>query len=119
MRALLASLALVGAVGCTDSALDGNTAYRRLVDGYDSELACVNGGFDGCYQTMTFCANGNATLVLDDTDTQRGSYEVTESVARATLLEMWFDFDLESQSSPQLPGRRWELVEPLQYDCAP
>jgi hypothetical protein len=118
MRTLLASLALL-AVGCTDSAFDGDTAYRRLIEGYDSETACANGGFDACYQIMTFCANGKAGLVLDDTDPQYGNYEVIDSVARATLLDMWFDFDLETQTSAQLPGRRWALVEPLQYDCAP
>lgn len=118
MRSILASLLLVGAVGCTDTTLEGDTVYRRLVEGYDSETECANAGFNACYQVMTLCANGRATLVLDDGPAQRGTYEVNESVARATLLEMWFDFDLESQTSPQLPGRRWEGVEPLHYDCA-
>ena len=35
-------------------------------------------------------------------------------------IDMSFDFDLATLSSPDLPGRhRWELVEPLTYDCGP
>lgn len=50
----------------------------------------------------------------------RGTYSLQGSIARTDTIDMSFDFDLDSQSSPDLPGRhRWELVDALIYDCKP
>ena len=116
MRALL--LAILVATGCTSDTLDQDTAYRRLVDDFDSERQCLEeGDFAHCYQTLTLCASGRVTMDLVNYP-HEGSYRVAGSVARATFLAMDVAFDLETRHSAELPGRHtWELVEPLGYDC--
>ena len=119
MRAFSLGLVAILAAGCTESAFGSDTAYRRLVDRYDSEAACLAGGLDACYQTINFCADGHATLDLESRPL-RGTYQLDGDVARAEMTAMRFDFDLETLSAAQLPGRRrWEQVTPLTYDCVP
>ncbi|NVB82881.1 MAG: hypothetical protein HOV81_31175 [Kofleriaceae bacterium] len=116
MRALIVSL-LVVAAGCGSDVLD-NTAYRRVVDQFDTYDQCLaEGDFARCYDTLTFCADGRVNANLEFR--QEGSYEVHESEAIAKLPTVTVFFDLEKASSSQLPGRHpWEIVEPLYYDCA-
>lgn len=118
MRALL--LATLVATGCTSDTLDQDTAYRRLVDNFDSESQCVEqGDFNVCYQTLTLCTNGRVTMDLVNRP-QDGSYNVDGSVALAEFVDMEVMFDLETRYSAQLPGRHpWQLVEPIAYDCGP
>jgi hypothetical protein len=113
MRAILLAVIVSG---CTSSSLD-NTAYRRLVDAYDTNDQCLaEGNFAQCYQTLTFCANGRASAMLDTR--QEGKYEVDGDAAIANLPTITVVFDLDKQQSSQLPGRHpWELVTPLYYDC--
>lgn len=115
MRALLLITLLASA--CGSETLE-DTAYRRLVDTFDSYDQCLaEGNFAPCYQTLTFCADGRLNANLDIR--QEGPYFVRDSEAIAKLLTMQLHFDLEKQSSAQLPGRHeWEIVEPLYYDCA-
>jgi hypothetical protein len=115
MRALL--LVTVLAAGCGAETID-DTAYRRLSDSFDTYDQCLaEGNFAPCYQTLTFCADGRVNANLEFR--QEGSYIVREAEAIARLPTMELHFDLEKASSSQLPGRhRWELVEPLYYDCA-
>jgi len=117
MRALCLSL-LVVAAGCASDTLD-NTAYRRVVDGFDSADQCAaEGDFARCYDTLTFCSDGSVNATLEFR--QEGHYEFHESEAIAQLPYKTVVFDLEKATSPQLPGRHpWELVEPVYYDCAP
>lgn len=119
MRALLlVILATLAATGCTSDTLDQDTAYRRLVDAYDSESHCITeGDFAVCYQTLTLCTNGRVTMDLVNRP-QEGSYAVDGNIARAEFIDMEVVFDLEAQRSAQLPGRHpWQRVEPLVYDC--
>jgi len=119
MRAFLLGLVVTLAAGCTESSLGSDTAYRRLVDAYDTEWACLAGGLDACYQVITLCANGTATLDLESRPL-RGTYLLDGALARAEMVEMRFDFDLETLSAPQLPGRHpWTLAASLTHDCAP
>jgi hypothetical protein len=118
MRSIFLVVPVLAAMaGCGSDTLD-NTAYRRLVDTYDSYDQCTaEGNFAPCYQTLTFCADGKANANLDTR--LEGSYQVHESQAIAKLPTMTLYFDLEKQSSTQLPGRHpWEIVEPVYYDCA-
>ena len=116
MRAIGLVTFLVAASACGSDVLD-NTAYRRLVDNFDSYDQCLaEGDFASCYQTLTFCADGRANANLEFR--QEGRYEVRQSNAIAQLPTVTVIFDLDTQSSAQLPGRHaWELVEPLYYDC--
>jgi len=117
MRQLcLVTLLAATAMGCGSDALD-NTAYRRLVDAFDTNDQCLaDGNFATCYQTLTFCADGRAHANLDVR--QDGSYQVQDNQAIANLPYVTVVFDLEKATSSQLPGRHpWELVQPLQYDC--
>jgi hypothetical protein len=121
MRALPIALLLLAplATACTDDAVSDNLVYRRLVDTYDSEAHCRQSTLNACYQNLTLCTNGRATLDLAMRPI-KGTYLLRGTIARTDTIDMSFDFDLETQSSPDLPGRHpWELVEPLQYDCAP
>ena len=106
------------AAGCGTDALD-NTAYRRVVDQFDSYDQCIaDGNFATCYQTLTFCADGRARANLDFFE--EGSYQIRDTEAIATLPHVTVFFDLEKATSSQLPGRHpWELVTPLYYDCGP
>lgn len=120
MRALpLAFLALTAAAGCASDTLEQDTAFRRLVDGFDSEQQCLaDGDFSICYQTLTLCASGRVSLDLVNRPSV-GEYLLDGSTAIAELIDMQLRFDVEDRFSPQLPGRHpWELVEPLVYDCA-
>ncbi|MBL0213823.1 MAG: hypothetical protein IPQ07_08065 [Myxococcales bacterium] len=118
MRASLvpAALAAILFTGCASDTLGDDTAYRRLVDGYDSYEACAAAGFAGCYQTLTLCSSGAVRMELDPTR-QQGKYTLEGDIAVAAFPAMTVRFDLESATSSQLPGRRWELVEPIVYDC--
>ncbi len=117
MRALCLVSLLVAAVGCGSDTLE-NTTYRRLPDRFDSFDQCLaEGEFAPCYQTLTFCSDGRANANLDFR--QEGRYHVYEEHAIAELPYIRVVFDLETSSSKDLPGRHpWELVEPLQADCA-
>lgn len=103
--------------GCGADALD-NTAYRRLVDAYDTNEQCLaEGNYATCYQTLTFCANGRAYANLDVRED--GKYQLTDSQAIADFSYVTVVWDLETATSTQLPGKNpWELVTPLVYDCA-
>jgi hypothetical protein len=116
-RLILATLVAAAVTGCGADNLE-NTAYRRIVDAFDSYDQCLaEGNFAPCYQTLTFCADGRANANLDYR--LEGPYLVRENEAIATLPTMTLHFDLETASSTQLPGRhQWELVAPLYYDCA-
>lgn len=118
MRALpLVLLSASLATACTDDTVGENTAYRRLQDAYGSEAECLSSTVNACYQTLTLCTNGNATVDLSMRP-MRGTYLLSGSIARTETVDMSFDFDLETQSSPDLPGRHpWEWVESLNYDC--
>ena len=117
MRAALLVITVL-AVGCADDSLS-NTAYRRLVDGYSSYDECVaHGNFTDCYQTLTFCADGSVSMTLA-IEHEVGTYKVEDQTAVAKFLAKTVMFDLDTATSPQLPGQHpWELVEPVQYDCA-
>lgn len=119
MRALHLVAVAALAVGCADDSLP-DTAYRRLVDGYGSYDECVqHGQFADCYQTLTFCADGTVRMTLNVAH-EEGTYQVQDSTAVATFLARTVMFDLASASSPQLPGQHpWEVIDPVQYDCAP
>jgi hypothetical protein len=112
----LATLFLVS-TGCSSDTLD-DTTYRRLVDQFDSYDQCLSdGNFAPCYNTLTFCADGSVNANLEFR--QEGHYEVHQSNAIAELPTVTVIFDLDKQTSTQLPGRHpWELVEPLLVDCA-
>jgi hypothetical protein len=91
----------------------------RLVDQFDSYDQCLaEGNFAPCYQTLTFCADGRVNANLEYR--QQGRYELHDSTAIARLPAVTVEFDLETATSPQLPGRhRWERVDPLSKDCGP
>jgi hypothetical protein len=115
MRAAL--LAVVVLTGCGSDTLGDDTAYRRLVDGYDSYDACASAGFAACYQTLTLCTSGAVRMELDPQRMQ-GKYTLDGDIAVAAFPAMTVRFDLDAQASSQLPGRHtWELVEPVVYDC--
>jgi hypothetical protein len=116
MRAICLAL-LFAAMGCGNDVLD-DTTYRRLVDNFDTYDQCLTeGDFAACYQTLTFCGDHRVNANLEFR--QEGSYEVRQNNAIAMLPTVTVIFDLETQSSSQLPGRHpWELVEPISIDCA-
>lgn len=104
-------------VACGSDALEP-TAYRRLVDTFDSEAQCLSdGALAPCYQTLTFCSNGRARAQLEQP--AEGRYHIDDGeLAVIELPRVTVQFDLATASSPQLPGRHaWELALPLQYDC--
>lgn len=121
MRAFLLVAATVLASGCMDDTLSEDTAYRRLIDGFDSETQCLaQGNLAPCYQTLTLCSSG---LVRMDLEARRqdGEYNLADSsIAVAQFSDMRVEFDLETRTSNQLPGRHpWEQVAPIAYDCQP
>lgn len=121
MRTLTALVLLFAplATACTDDAVGENLVYRRLLDSYNSEAQCLASTLNACYQNLTLCTNGRATLDLEMRP-MKGRYLLEGSIARTELVHMSFEFDLDHLGSPDLPGRHpWELVEPLQYDCGP
>jgi hypothetical protein len=117
MRTLLLGIALL-ATACTDSTLGEDTAYRRLVDTYDSYDQCLStGNGNVCYQTLTFCSDGFARIDLENRP-EDGSYTLESSdSAVAKFSRLTVIFDLDSGRSGQLPGRAWERVAPEFYDC--
>ena len=117
MRAISWAWFLVVVTGCGPDVLD-NTTYRRLVDQFGSFDQCLSeGDFATCYQTLTFCADGRVNANLEFR--QEGDYRLRGDNAIADLPTVTVIFDLETLSSPQLPGRHtWELVDPLVVDCA-
>ncbi len=114
MRALLVSALLV--TGCGSDTLGEDTAYRRLVDQFSTYEQCSSSGFVGCYQTLTLCASGRVRMELDP-QRMEGKYTIEDDTAVAAFPTMTVRFDLDSATSQQLPGRSWELVEPVVYDC--
>lgn len=115
MRAAL--FAILCLTGCGTDTLGDDTAYRRLVDGYESYDACAAAGFSACYQSLTLCSSGAVRMELDP-ERQQGKYTLDGEVAIAAFPRMTVRFDLDAQASTQLPGRHpWELVEPIIYDC--
>ncbi|MBL9013256.1 MAG: hypothetical protein JNL83_03715 [Myxococcales bacterium] len=114
MRALLLSALVI--TGCGSDTLGEDTAYRRLVDQYSTYDQCASSGFAGCYQTLTLCASGRVRMELDP-QRMEGKYTLEDDTAVASFPTMTVRFDLDSATSQQLPGRAWELVEPVVYDC--
>ncbi|MBA3463436.1 MAG: hypothetical protein H0T46_26005 [Deltaproteobacteria bacterium] len=114
MRALL--LAAVVLAGCGSDTLGEDTAYRRLVGEFNTYEQCATSGFVGCYQTLTLCTSGRVRMELDPSR-QEGKYTLDGDLAIAAFPTMTVRFDLEKAQSQQLPGRAWELVEPVVYDC--
>ena len=114
MRALLLSAVILA--GCGSDTLGENTAYRRLNDQFQTYDECATSGFVGCYQTLTLCTSGRVRMELDP-QRMEGKYTLEDDLAVASFPTMTVRFDLESATSPQLPGRAWELVEPIVYDC--
>ncbi|MFN0248544.1 MAG: hypothetical protein ACKV2T_16750 [Kofleriaceae bacterium] len=107
------------ATACTDDVVSEDVVFRRLVDTYDSEAHCRESTLAPCYQNLTLCTNGRATLDLASYPI-KGTYLLLGTVARTETINMSFDFDLDAMSSPDLPGRHpWERVQPLLFDCGP
>lgn len=120
IRALLLATIVLGS-GCVDATLAEDTAYRRLVDTWDSEAQCLaEGNLSPCYQTLTLCASGRVRMDLAARP-QDGEYTLAEgSIAIARFIDMRVEFDLDAQNSTQLPGRHpWQQVDTIVYDCQP
>jgi len=119
MRALLLAVVVLG-TGCVTDTLSEDTAYRRLVDNYESEAQCLSSGLGACYQTLTLCTNGLVRLDLVSRP-EDGEYKLADSsVAVAQFVDRHVEFDLETKTSAQLPGRHaWSQVEVIAYDCQP
>ena len=120
MRALLLAVVVFGS-GCMDDTLSEDTAYRRLVDTYDSEAECLSqGNLSPCYQTLTLCASGHVRMDLAARP-QDGEYKLADSsIVVARFIDMRVEFDLDARSSNDLPGRHpWQTVETIAYDCQP
>ena len=115
MRALLV---IVLVAGCTDSSLDDDRAYRRLVDRFDTYDQCIaDKSFASCYQTFVLCTNQRVMMDLDNRPVE-GTYVVEGDMAKATVEGTLIQFDLARLSSPQLPGRHdWELANPSFTGC--
>ncbi len=116
MRSLLLATLLVA--GCTDTGLDDDRAYRRLLDPFDTYDQCLaDKSVAGCYQTLVLCANRRVMIDLDNRP-EDGSYELDGHIATAQIAGSMIVFDLDSRSSAQLPGRHpWELAMPSFYGC--
>jgi hypothetical protein len=114
MRALLV---LVLVAGCTDSALDDDRAYRRLLARFDTYDQCIaDKSIAGCYQTFVLCANRRVMIDLENRPID-GTYELDGDVATARVEGTIFEFNLAERASPQLPGRQWELASPSFTGC--
>ena len=116
MRNSLVMLVLLA--GCTDSALDDDRAYRRLVDRFDSYDQCIaDKSIASCYQTLILCASGRVMIDLDNRP-QDGSYEVEGHMATLRVGGDMIVFDMDKRASSQLPGRhQWELASPSFTGC--
>jgi len=113
------ALALVMLVaGCTDSGLDDDRAYRRLVDRFDTYDQCIaDTTLPSCYQTLVLCANKRVMIDLENRPLD-GTYELDGNLVSAHVEGDLIVFDLEKQSSAQMPGRHpWELATPSFYGC--
>src|SRR5438309_2002563 len=109
MRAVLLIIALTG---CTDSALDQDTTYRRLRDEFQTEDQCLaQGNFTPCYQTLALCADGRSRIDLVNSP-QHGTYRLADSTAILSFAVMGtIHFDLDAASSTELPGvHPWEQI---------
>jgi hypothetical protein len=118
MRALLLALVVFG-TACTTDTLAEDTAYRRLVDDFDTEAQCLaDGNFAVCYQTLTLCSSGLVRMDLVNRP-QNGEYKLHDGIiAVAQFIDMHVEFDLEARTSAQLPGRHaWAEIQPITYDC--
>lgn len=111
-------LLIVVLAGCTDSTLDEDRAFRRLVDQFDTYEQCIaDESFVSCYQTLILCANGRVMIDLDNRP-QDGSYELDGDIATAKIGGERIVFDLDKRTSQQLPGRHpWEIVTPSFTGC--
>jgi len=111
-------LPLILITGCADSGLDGDTAYRRLVDRYDTYDQCLaDPALASCYQTLTLCANGRVMMDLDNRPLD-GHYDIDGSIVTAKIAGDMIVFDIDTRTSSQLPGRHvWELAMPSFYGC--
>jgi hypothetical protein len=119
MRATLLLALGIAATGCTSETVDENTAYRRLVERFDSEAQCLaEGDFTPCYQTLTLCTNGRVLMDLVNYPTT-GEYLLDGDRAVAEFIDRRVVFDLATQTSEQLPGRHpWLVVNPIVYGCS-
>lgn len=118
MRVILFLALGIAATGCTSETVDENTAYRRLVDRFDSEEQCLTeGDFVPCYQTLTLCTSGVVMMDLVNYPTT-GEYLLRGDTAIAEFIDRQIVFDLEARTSAQLPGRHpWLVVKPIVYGC--
>lgn len=116
-RAAPLLLALLAA-GCTDTALDEDRAYRRLVDRFDTYDQCIaDASLASCYQTFVLCTNGRVMMDLDNRPLD-GSFSVEDNIVTAKIAGDMIVFDLDKRASAQLPGRHaWELANPSFTGC--
>ena len=116
MRNSLVILVLLA--GCTDSGLDEDRAFRRLVDRFDTYDQCLaDESFASCYQTLVLCVNGRVMIDLDNRP-QDGRYELDGSIATVRVGGDLIVFDIDKRASTQLPGRHeWELAMPSFTGC--
>ena len=114
MRVLVA-LALVA--GCTDSS-DPDTAYRRLVDQFDTYDQCVQAKpIVSCYQTFVLCQNGRVMVDLENRPLS-GTFERDGAVVTAHVEGSLIIFNEETRTSSQMPGKHgWEVAMPSFYGC--
>ena len=112
---LLASLVLAG---CTDSALEEDRAFRRLVDQFDTYDQCIaDPAIVSCYHTLVLCANGRVLIDLENRP-KEGHYQLDGSLATARIDGEMIVFDLDKRTSQQLPGRHpWEIATPSFTGC--
>jgi len=114
MRVLIALTLLSG---CTDSS-EPDTAYRRLVDQFDSYEQCIaNKEIVSCYQTFVLCANRRVLIDLENRPLT-GFYERDGEMVTAHVEGDLIYFDETSRTSNQMPGKhQWELAMPSFYGC--
>jgi hypothetical protein len=113
----LALLSLLS--GCTDTAVDENTTFRRLRDQFDSKEQCLaQGDFTPCFQTLALCPDGRSRIDLENSP-QRGTYQLADGIAVLEFTVMGtIRFDLDAASSDDLPGRHpWQPIEPISQGC--
>ncbi len=116
MRALIVVASLLA--GCTDSTLEEDQAYRRLVDRFDTYDQCIaDKTLVSCYQTFVLCTNRRVMIDLDNRP-QDGSYDIEGSIVTAKVAGETIVFDTETRASSQMPGRHaWELAHPSFTGC--
>lgn len=114
-----ALLLVLVASACTDSTVDSDVTFRRLRDEFTSYDQCLaEGDFTPCYQTLTLCPDARTRIDLVNSP-QRGTYRIVDSQAVLEFTIMGtIHFDLDSASSPELPGvHDWERIEPISHGC--